>query len=172
MTKLLLILVAAILALILPAGVIVAKTAVKQIEFNLDDGTYEIQGTVPVSVSASVVLTGNLREKGTNIYLSPLNGTIKIGGEEHNILVKAEKQSEPVIHIHWTNPHDGWVHDVDLQHVLVNVEGWKATSGTVQWVTKSKVGEPTEFFSKLYFWGTVDGELVDCEISGPFPIIN
>lgn len=166
MKKLLLILVAAILALILPAGVVVAKTAVKQIEFNLDDGTYEIRGTV--SVSASVVLTGNIREKGTNIYLSPLTGTITIDGEEHNILVKAEKQSEPVIHIY--RDIGGRVYDVDLQRVLVNVKGWKAT-GILQWGTKSYEGVTTEF-SELEFWGTVDGKQVDCEISGPLPIIN
>jgi len=96
MKKLLLILVALILALILPAGVVVAKTVADRIEFNLNDGTYKIGGT---DLSASVVLLGNLRKKGTNIYLSPLNGTITIAGEEHNISVKTEKQSDPLIHL-------------------------------------------------------------------------
>lgn len=162
MKKLPLILVAAILALILPAGVVVAKVLVNQIEFNLDDGTYEIRDTSTVSVPASVVLRGNLREKGTDMYLSPLSGTITIDGEEHSILVKAEKEPEPVNHI------QNGVLDVYWQQVLVHVEGWKSTSGVLQWGTKSS----GEVFSELEFWGTVDGGDVDCETTGSLPIID
>ena len=163
MKKLLLILVVAILVLTLPAGVVAAKveekTEANRIEFNLDVGTYKIGDAEPVSASA--VLTGNLREKDGKLYLSPLNGTITIDGEEHNIVVKAEKQSKPLRHI------DNGAYDVYLlPDVVVNVEGWKAISGDLEWGTKII---KQETYSELEFWGTVDGEWVDCDLSGPLP---
>ena len=166
MKKLLLILVALILALILPAGVVVAKTVANRIEFNLD-GTYVIGDE---EGEASVVLKSNLREKGTDMtdmYLSPLNGTITIGDEEYNISVKAEKQSESLTHI------DNVAYDAYLlPDIVVNVkglEGWKAMSGDLEWGTKIILGVT---YSELEFWGTVDGEWVDFDLSGPLPTID
>ncbi len=164
MKKLLLILVAAILVLILPAGVVAAKAEANRIEFNLDVGTYEIGGT---DLDASAVLTGNLREKDGDLYLSPLNGTITIGDEEYNISVKAEKQSESLTHI------DDVAYDVYLlPDIVVNVkglEGLKAMSGDLEWGTKIILGVT---YSELEFWGTVDGEWVDFDLSGPLPTID
>lgn len=171
MKKLLLILVAAILVLILPAGVVAAKAEANRIEFNLDVGTYKIGDAEPVSASA--VLTGNLREKDGNLYLSPLKGTLMIGDVEYDISVKAEKQSDLLIHRY---RYSGiYQYDNDLQYIMVNVKGSKAAS----YSGHLKLGEDShdrgttwEFFSELEFEGTVDGVPFSCSIRGPHPIID
>ena len=169
MKKLLLILVAAILVLILPAGVVAAKTVANRIEFNLDDGTCEIGGTAP---PASAVLTGNRREKDMGMYLSPLKGTITIvDDEEYDISVKAEKQSNLLIQRERRNI-GVYRYDVDLQYITVNVKGSKAASysGTLTLGEDSHdSGDTWEFFSELYFSGKVDGEDFECSIRGEYP---
>ena len=174
MKKLLLILVAAILVLILPAGVVAAKTVANRIEFNLDDGTYEIGGTAP---PASAVLTGNLREKDTGMYLSPLKGTLTIDGEEYDISVKAEKQSTILRHREFRREDPIYIYqyDYDMQYIMVNVKGSKAASyeGILALGEDSHDGGDTwEFFSELVFEVTVDGEPFICRLRGPFQIID
>ena len=157
MKKLLLILVAVTLALILPAGVVAAKAEANRIEVNLV-GTYVIGGE---SQTASAVLTGNLREKGTDVYLSPLKGTIKIGDDEYDISVKAQKQSDPL-----------WPLFVgrNVQNITVNVKGSKVAfdgEGAVVLDTND------ELYSGLSFSGTtVDEVPFSCSISGEYSIID
>lgn len=156
MKKLLLILVAAILVLILPAGIVAAKAEANRIEFNLD-GTYVIGGE---SLTASAVLTGNLREKDGNLYLSPLKGTLMIGDVEYveyDISVKARKQSDPL-----------WLHmGRNVQNITVNVKGSKAASyeGLI-------VLDKDSLYSELIFYGNVEGGYLYCSIPGEYLIID
>ncbi len=166
MKKLLLILVAAILVLILPAGVVAAKAEANRIEFNLD-GTYEIGGE---DLTAEAVLTGNLREKDGNIYLSPLKGTITIDGEEYDISVKAKKQSAHLTHSE--TPPDPRIKnqfDIDLQNIIVNIKGSKAASYSgilTLGEDSSDWGNTWVPFSELVL--KVDGQDF-CRIRGEYP---
>ena len=170
MKKLLLILVAAILVLILPAGVVAAKAEANRVEFNLV-GTYDIGGE---DLDASAVLTGNLRKKDGNLYLSPLKGTIMIGGEEYDISdisVKAKKQSA---HLSQSESPDRVPpirnqFDIDMQEIIVNIKGSKAASysGTLTLGKESSdYGDNWEFFSELVL--KVDRQDF-CRIRGPHP---
>ena len=135
----------------------------------------EIRDPDHMVLTASAVLTGNLREKGTNLYLSPLTGTITIGSEEYDISVKAEKQSDLLTH---RERHIGqYQYVVDLQDIMVNVKGSKAASysGTLRLGEDRILGEgghDWEFFSELVFEVTVDGEPFICRLRGLHPIIN
>ncbi len=161
MKKLLLILVAAILVLILPAGVVAAKAVANRLEFNLD-GTYDIGGE---DLDASAVLTGNLREKDGNLYLSPLKGTITIDGKKHDISVKAKKQSDPLRYFGPPSPLE-----VNMQDIIVNVKGSKAASYDGLLVLGKDSHD--DFYSELYFSGTVNGEFFECSVRGEYPIID
>ncbi len=164
MKKLLLILVVAILVLILPAGVVAAKAEANRIEFNLD-GIYKIVGD---NLTVSAVLTGNLREKDTGTYLSPLNGTITIDGKEYDISVKARKQSNLLTH-QPPPPIGGTRFDLYTQQIVVNVKGSKAASYS-GFVALGKVsyngGVDWEPYSKLAFDKV--GGLYRCNIDGSF----
>ena len=121
----------AILLIMLSTGALAAeKNTTRKIDFDFSlDGYYGIK-LDPLLMfldynnaeSASAVLSGIIKDKGGTLYLSPLTGTITIGGIQHSIMVHQLKQSEPVGYFHSEGivERDEW-----YCYVEVNIEGSK-----------------------------------------------
>ena len=164
MTKCGTILLALALMTVLPLrGATAADNNRGRVEFNLG-GTYETR--LPDSSwmveDASIHLTGNYKEKGNAIYVSPLNGKLTIDGTEYNILVKPEKLSEPLAHVVFEASSQQWWYIV----VEVNVEGEKYHGTIFLW---EALDDPDDRGSLLAFIGIVDGLYRLCELEGDFP---
>jgi len=152
------VLLAVILAVSIPTGFALAKTEVKNIEFNLTGywTTREQASQSAQSHFCRVHLEGNLREKGDLKYLSTLTGTIYDTNTnvEYTIEVKPVDESEPLYH--WTvGTRDEW-----RSYVVANIEGRK-TVGILYW--------PFQVKTWLYLDGVVDGKLVSFSLWGPLP---
>ena len=152
MKKIVMVLLVAALAVSIPTGLALAKTEVKNIEFNTAANNLGWWQTRP-QASSSVTnhrcdfhLEGSLRERGDLKYLSPLTGTIynKQTEVEYNIQVKPVDESEPIYH--WTVTGDTW-----RAYVVANIEGREAV-GILYWNNQGKAW--------LYVDGVVDGNLV------------
>jgi len=179
MKKLVVVLLAASLAILASTGVAAAGTTVKAIEFDLEGEyvSYEPVTGIETSVPASAFLTGNIRDKGGTRYLSPLTGTITIDGMEHNILVKAAKQSEPIYYWEWEEGTPGEYYYKGYHvysFVEVNIEGDKCIGWLfwykVHWEYYGIVID--EEMTELEFNGVVDGRWVTGYLEGGLPTID
>ena len=157
------ILLAVILAIPFGIGTAFAKTPKHGIEFNLsgDVFVYETEAgeTTIATVPAEAVFGGIIRDKKGATFLSPMKGNITIDGVEHNIKVKAVKESEPVFRY----IYPGEMGYADWAVVEVNIGGDKAIGTIYMWSTSSM--EETRF----QFTGIFDGKWHAGLLKGDLP---
>lgn len=173
-------LVLAVLILAVPAGIVAAKSADNTIAFDLEGDWTAFEPTTgdPIQSDATAILTGKINEKNGRFYLTPLNGTITIGDVEYPIHVKEAKQSEPIYQQHY---------ELDTQYVYMDNEDWicfvevnidgDKLVGKLYWYDHYKLikinGKVYESEgTDLEFSGVVDGNWVDCLLSGDLPQTN
>jgi hypothetical protein len=148
-----------------------------KIEFDMM-GYYRKYDTVAadwVEADASANLTGNLKTRGSMMYLSPLKGTITINGTENkiksNLVVNSSKQSEPLAYYEYqTVDEDGnnWRFERYYMYIDANAEGSKY-NGYLVLEKRYMNGSFHEERSLLRLQGIVDGEMVSCAFWGNYP---
>ena len=183
MKKFLLILLAVTLAISIPVGVVFANSATQQIDFDLDEGTYEAWDLGPdgdyINVPTSAVFEGKIRFTEDYCYLSAMSGTITIDGVVYQILVRTHKPSETIFYgeLELGTPGEiGYYYEEQIYcYVEANIKGSKyiGTLIGLHTIEIDTTGQLVEYgLSSLHFEGIMDGTWVISSLSGDWPEIR
>ncbi len=172
------VLISAVLLMFLLSSTVIASAATNQkIAFSVSGWyyTYDPATNTYSSVPVSANVSGNLRN-ASSLYLTPLTGTINIGGTEKQVNIKLPKQSEQIYYDEnsYTSPNYWYIDHYWYAPTLVNIGGDKLI-GNVNWGNSQGCSYSYCWnygWSSISFNGLSEGKQVSAYMNGLFPTIN